>query len=159
MGTNRFAPTDIELARDGSVYLSVGGRGTTGSVYKISAINISKNPKTITIKNSIYEGYRNLDSQKNSEFSYDRSMALARHLDRTLINSELEERLKVLRSLMKSFGDWSLAKPSLESLTGYELSFSEIFDEENHDLIQLSRNSSRALLHSLHHEELSLIHI
>ena len=153
MGTNGFAPTDIELAPDGSVYLSVGGRGTTGSVYKISAINIPEKPKAITIKNSIYEGYRNLNSQNNSEFSYDRSMALARHLDRTLINSKLEERLKVLRSLMKSLGDWNLAKPSLESLTGYELSFSEIFDEENHDLIQLSRNSSRALLHSLHHEE------
>ena len=30
-----FAPTDIEVGHDGSLYVSVGGRGTRGSVYRI----------------------------------------------------------------------------------------------------------------------------
>lgn len=32
-----FAPTDAEVGPDGSLYVSVGGRGTRGGVYKISA--------------------------------------------------------------------------------------------------------------------------
>ena len=32
-----FAPTDIEVGPDGSLYVSVGGRGTRGGVYRISA--------------------------------------------------------------------------------------------------------------------------
>lgn len=34
-----FAPTDLEVGPDGSLYVSVGGRGTRGSVYRISSIN------------------------------------------------------------------------------------------------------------------------
>lgn len=34
-GQNGFAPTDIEVGPDGSLYVSVGGRGTRGSVYRI----------------------------------------------------------------------------------------------------------------------------
>lgn len=32
-----FAPTDVEVGPDGSLYVSVGGRGTRGGVYRISA--------------------------------------------------------------------------------------------------------------------------
>lgn len=35
-GTFGFAPTDIEVGPDGSVFVSVGGRGTRGGVYRIS---------------------------------------------------------------------------------------------------------------------------
>lgn len=37
-GTNQFgfAPTDIEVAPDGSLFVSVGGRGTRGGVYRIT---------------------------------------------------------------------------------------------------------------------------
>lgn len=31
-----FAPTDVEVGRDGSLFVSVGGRGTRGGVYRIS---------------------------------------------------------------------------------------------------------------------------
>ena len=34
-GQNGFAPTDIEVSPDGSLFVSVGGRGTRGSVYRI----------------------------------------------------------------------------------------------------------------------------
>ncbi|MFM8725058.1 MAG: hypothetical protein ACKON9_08020, partial [Planctomycetaceae bacterium] len=38
VGQNQFgfAPTDMEVGPDGSLYVSVGGRGTRGSVYRIS---------------------------------------------------------------------------------------------------------------------------
>ena len=34
-GQNGFAPTDIEVGPDGSLFVSVGGRGTRGAVYRI----------------------------------------------------------------------------------------------------------------------------
>ncbi len=34
-GTHGFAPTDVCVGRDGSLYVSVGGRSTAGSVYRI----------------------------------------------------------------------------------------------------------------------------
>ena len=35
VGQNGFAPTDIEIGPDGSLYVCVGGRGTRGAVYRI----------------------------------------------------------------------------------------------------------------------------
>ena len=35
MGTHGFAPTDIAVARDGSLFISIGGRKTRGGVYRI----------------------------------------------------------------------------------------------------------------------------
>lgn len=37
-GASAFAVTDAEVAPDGSLFVSVGGRGTEGAVYRISAI-------------------------------------------------------------------------------------------------------------------------
>src|SRR5437588_13097610 len=34
-GSFGFAPTDMEVAPDGSLYVSVGGRGTRGGVYRV----------------------------------------------------------------------------------------------------------------------------
>jgi putative membrane-bound dehydrogenase-like protein len=36
LGTFGFAPTDIEVAPDGSLFVSVGGRGTRGGVYRVT---------------------------------------------------------------------------------------------------------------------------
>ncbi|MBM3966718.1 MAG: hypothetical protein FJ308_16880, partial [Planctomycetes bacterium] len=36
-GTAGFAPTDICVAPDGSLLISVGGRGTTGAIYRVSS--------------------------------------------------------------------------------------------------------------------------
>jgi len=36
-GDNGFAPTDIEVGPDGALYVAVGGRGTRGGVYRITA--------------------------------------------------------------------------------------------------------------------------
>jgi putative membrane-bound dehydrogenase-like protein len=42
-----FAPTDIEVAPDGSVFVCVGGRGTRGSVFRIVCDEPSKPPVSI----------------------------------------------------------------------------------------------------------------
>ena len=39
IGENGFAPTDAEVGPDGSLFVSVGGRGTRGGVYRIRAKN------------------------------------------------------------------------------------------------------------------------
>ena len=152
-GTNGFAPTDIELAEDGSIFIAVGGRGTTGSVYKISAINASKSADHIPLKSVEYKGCSESELNSVDVFSFDEVMAIARHLDKTLIDSSLNERMKLMRLLMKALGDWNLSDPSCETLTGYEISHNEIFEEENNDLLVISRNSCRTLLHSLDSDE------
>ena len=35
VGTDGFAPSDIEVGRDGEIYISIGGRGTKGSVFRV----------------------------------------------------------------------------------------------------------------------------
>ncbi len=42
-----FAPTDMEVAPDGSLFVSVGGRGTRGSVFRISHSSGSKAPAIV----------------------------------------------------------------------------------------------------------------
>jgi putative membrane-bound dehydrogenase-like protein len=37
-GQMGFAPTDVEVGRDGSLYVCVGGRGTHGTIYKIQYV-------------------------------------------------------------------------------------------------------------------------
>ncbi len=39
IGSHGFAPTDCEVGPDGSLYISVGGRGTRGAVYRVRAIS------------------------------------------------------------------------------------------------------------------------
>jgi putative heme-binding domain-containing protein len=43
-GNNGFAPTDICVAPDGSLLISIGGRGTRGSVYRVEYVGDGQNP-------------------------------------------------------------------------------------------------------------------
>ena len=152
-GTNGFAPTDIEVAPDGSLFLSVGGRGTTGSVYHIRYKDPRPNAESIVMGKVILKGCQKNPQNLNAELNYEEAMIMARHLDRTLLQSPKEDRMKSLRLLMKALGDWNLKSPSKESFTGYEFSSDEVFNEEHHDLLVMARNSCRALLHSLDLDE------
>ena len=44
VGQHGFAPTDAEVGPDGSLYISVGGRGTRGGVYRIRHVSTPKLP-------------------------------------------------------------------------------------------------------------------
>lgn len=43
-GTNGFAPTDVVVAPDGSLFVSIGGRKTRGAVYRIEYVGDGKTP-------------------------------------------------------------------------------------------------------------------
>ncbi len=43
IGDHGFAPTDVEVGPDGSLFVSVGGRGTRGAIYRITS-RISSSP-------------------------------------------------------------------------------------------------------------------
>ncbi len=45
-GTTGFAPTDICVGTDGSLLICVGGRGTTGAVYRVSSIQPAPDTKS-----------------------------------------------------------------------------------------------------------------
>jgi hypothetical protein len=38
MGTHGFAPTDLAVAPDGSLFVSIGGRKTRGAVYRVQSM-------------------------------------------------------------------------------------------------------------------------
>ena len=152
-GTNGFAPSDIEVGPDGSIFLSVGGRGTTGSVYHIRHKNPGPESRPIEMNEVILKGFKKGSEKKNTGFKSEEAMIVARHLDSTLLQAPIGDRMKFLRLLMKALGDWNLKSPSKESFTGYELSTDEIFSKEHNDLLVIARNSSRALLHSLDSDE------
>jgi len=49
-GIDGFAPNDICVAPDGGLYVSIGGRGTRGAVYKIDYVGTEKEPAGKWIK-------------------------------------------------------------------------------------------------------------
>ena len=61
IGTDGFAPSDIEVGQDGELFVSTGGRGTKGSVFRITP-NKDKSNKTNThpiVKNTSIESLLN----------------------------------------------------------------------------------------------------
>ena len=164
-GITGFAPTDIEVAPDGSLFVSVGGRGTTGSVYHIRAKNPLKGAGPLPIgkvaEGNLRDGpatggtlgILNRNGGNAGEFDVQAVRLVAGEMDRMVLEAPLERRMTFLRLMMRALGDWNLDKPSREAFAGYELSGSEIFEQEHAELIDLCRNSPRALLHSLDPDE------
>ncbi len=52
-GTAGFAPTDICISPDGSLLICVGGRGTTGAVYRVIAENNSASSQRVYVRASV----------------------------------------------------------------------------------------------------------
>ena len=52
-GQNGFAPTDVEIGPDGSLYVCVGGRGTRGGVYRIRYVGDGSHAAETTTANSL----------------------------------------------------------------------------------------------------------
>ncbi|MGQ0637577.1 MAG: PVC-type heme-binding CxxCH protein [Planctomycetaceae bacterium] len=53
VGEAGFAPTDLDVGMDGSLYISVGGRGTHGSVYRVTWTGDSKEQPPVVEKPAI----------------------------------------------------------------------------------------------------------
>ena len=164
-GITGFAPTDIEVAPDGSLFVAVGGRGTTGSVYHIRAKKPLKGAGPLPIGRVAEGNLRhgpatggtlgilNRNGGNAGEFNVEAVRLVAGEMDRMVLEAPLEKRMTFLRLIMRALGDWNLDKPSREAFAGYELSGSEIFEQEHAELMDLCRNSPRALLHSLDPDE------
>ncbi len=160
-GSNGFAPTDLEFAADGTLYLSMGGRGTTGSVFCVRAKGADPSARDIPFgrgaaprraAEEFPEMLRDVDPGAVG-FSAQAARAVARHLDAAMLDAPPETRMLLLRLLMRALGDWNLDRPSAEAFTGYELASDEIFDKANADLLDLCRATPRELLHSLDPDE------
>lgn len=160
-GSNDFAPTDLEFAADGSLYLSTGGRGTTGSVFRIRAVGAGAQAAPIPyIKGAAPrrvvrewpESLRDIDPEATG-FSAARARAIALQLDAAMLEQPTKVRMLLLRLLMRALGDWNYDDPSDEAFTGYELASTQVFDKANAELLELCRATPRELLHSLDPDE------
>ena len=155
-GTNGFAPTDIVVAPDGSMFISMGGRGTSGSVFHVRATQPKPGAKAAPADppdpgDILPSGFR---SGARAEISpEDEAKMQADFLDGGLLEDDADTRLATLRKLMIALGDWNLHKPSKELFTAYELAEGWVFEERHEELLMSCRAAVRPLLHSLDDDE------
>ena len=124
-----FAPTDIEVAPDGSLFVSVGGRGTRGSVFRI----VSDAPETPTAAARTNAGSQELNSvlnspQPNSSWSRATWVPLAKSLgsdvfrDAALLETRrVPERMRAIEILVEMFGGLDSVTASKLTLAGSNL--------------------------------------
>ena len=149
-GSNGFAPTDIVLAKDGSLFLSMGGRGTSGSVFHVQARRPTPGAAPIPMGKPAFE---RLMEPPRGGFDAAAAEATATELETAILEEGAEARMALLRALMVALGDWNLQKPSVELFTGYELGADDIFEPKHEKLLIRCRNTLRVLLHSLNDDE------
>jgi putative heme-binding domain-containing protein len=96
IGDNGFAPTDACVAPDGSLFVSIGGRGTRGAVYRIEYVGTKDSPpgKWIEPKDDddldkVLEMPQPLDEWSRVKYQ----KLFWRISDRSLIGSALDEEL------------------------------------------------------------------
>ena len=124
-----FAPTDIEVAPDGSLFVSVGGRGTRGSVFRI----VSDVPATQPAAARTDIGSQKLNSvldaaQPNSSWSRATWVPLAKSLgsdvfrDAALMETRrVPERLRAIEILVEMFGGLDNFTATKLTLVGSDL--------------------------------------
>ena len=124
-----FAPTDIEVAPDGSLFVSVGGRGTRGSVFRI----ISDAPATPPAAARTDVGSQSLNSvldapQPNSSWSRAMWVPLAKSLGPDVFREaalretrRVPERLRAIEILVEMFGGLDSVTASKLTLAGSNL--------------------------------------
>ena len=103
-GQNGFAPTDIDVGPDGSLFVSIGGRGTRGGVYRVRyAPQVRQDSETVTVPNRrLEEGLSAvLDApQPLSSWSRSRWVPQARKLgSQPFEQASLDEQLPVANRL------------------------------------------------------------
>ena len=101
VGHYGFAPTDAEVGPDGSLYVSVGGRGTRGGVYRIRHKTLASNPRPVSEIKSDSRVVTVLDApQPLSSWSRARWVPLAQELgSSTFQKTALETTQPALRRI------------------------------------------------------------
>ncbi len=119
-----FAPTDMEVGPDGSLFVSVGGRGTRGSIFRIShesgpvpAISLSANADATEKTNAVLRA-----EQPNTSWSRAKWLPLAKSLGADVFRAaameetrRVSERMRAIEILVEMYG-------GLDSITALKLS-------------------------------------
>ena len=119
-----FAPTDMEVGPDGSLFVSVGGRGTRGSIFRIShesgpvAVHtLSANADAAEKTNAVLRA-----EQPNTSWSRAKWLPLAKSLGADVFRSaameetrRVSERMRAIEILVEMYG-------GLDSITAMKLS-------------------------------------
>ncbi|MEZ5301227.1 MAG: hypothetical protein R3F11_11330 [Verrucomicrobiales bacterium] len=164
-GTSGFAPNDIEVGRGGELWVSIGGRGTRGAVYRIRAKEAGEYDGSAE-----WSPHFDLASRapggvppplrRNAPDAPPEDIALARDLlaaadARAAFDAcarpaaellRAKPSLLRLRCLMRALGDWNLDKPSAEAFTGYELASARIFEAGKWQFLADCRAAARGAL-------------
>lgn len=90
VGSHGFAPTDCEIGPDGSLYVSVGGRGTRGAVYRVKAKNSDPFPLQTTTLDECLSA-----PQPFSSWSRQKWMPLAKSLGATALRAAAEDETRI----------------------------------------------------------------
>jgi len=121
-----FAPTDIEVAPDGSVFVSVGGRGTRGSVFRI----VWDAAQLPTVSSDGDSTTRQIDTvldapQPNSSWSRAEWIPLAKSLGAapfqqaaSMEKRPASQRMRAIEILVEVYGGLDRATASKLSLAG-----------------------------------------
>jgi len=106
IGSHGFAPTDCEIGPDGSMYVSVGGRGTRGAVYRVKATKSDPFPLQTAALDECLAA-----PQPLSSWSRQKWMPLARNLGAAAVRAAAEdemrpaaERVRAIEILTELFG-------------------------------------------------------
>jgi len=124
-----FAPTDIEVAPDGSVFVCVGGRGTRGSVFRIVCDEPSTPPSTIRTDAATQKLNEVLAApQPNSSWSRAMWVPLAKSLGVDVFRQaammearRVPERMRAIEILVEMYGGLDRATAEKLTLTGSAL--------------------------------------
>lgn len=124
-GTEGFAPTDICVAPDGSLFVSIGGRGTRGAVYHIEYVGTPEEPAGMyeepkSIIDQVLTAPQPLDSWSRAIWE-----PRARRISRDLANATCDprrpwqERVRTIEVMVELFPD-DLGNALMEAMNATE---------------------------------------
>lgn len=126
-----FAPTDMEVGPDGSLFVSVGGRGTRGSVYRISWVGAATGSGANAVESAASESQMNTvlkAPQANTAWSRNAWVPIAKALSanafrKAATNESLSdsERLRAIEILVEFHGGMDAATAATLANSASEL--------------------------------------
>ena len=118
IGTHGFAPTDCAVAPDGSLFVTIGGRKTRGSVYRIQWAGGDDVPSTAQV-GDVPAREAPAPLQETPATEWDASRA-SRASAAITASRGAASALRALRQLQLALGDWRIANPSADAFAPYE---------------------------------------
>jgi putative membrane-bound dehydrogenase-like protein len=118
-GTNGFAPTDVCVAPDGSLYLTIGGRKTRGAVYRIEYVGdgktlVKRRPAPQTDLDAVLYAHQPLDAWSRAKWMPLAKKVGAQPFADVVADNKRDEaaRVRAVEVLTEVFGGLPLEKLS-----------------------------------------------